>query len=183
MNHSPSGFTIGDDTGRTGHGFALPPFPVPLRRLFARLPQYPPSAAVALVLNLGLREILCGEELRDARGKVICIEVLDMGLRLLFELHDRGIAACTDKPADLVISADADAYCAIARRTVDSDTLFFSRRLVMTGDTDLGLLIRNTMDATDLQRMRPRLPSPVSVLKALRNALLPTLRQSPHSTE
>lgn len=183
MNHSPAGFTAGEGPREGRHDFALPPFPAPLRRLFARLPQYPPSAALALVLNLGLRDILCSEELRDARGKVICIEVLDMGLRLLFELHDGGIAACTDRPADLVISADADAYCAIARRTVDSDTLFFSRRLVMTGDTDLGLLIRNTMDATDLQRVRARLPSPVSVLKALRNTLLPAQRQGSHRTE
>jgi hypothetical protein len=31
----------------------------------------------------------------------------------------------------------------------DPDTLFFSRRLAMEGDTELGLLIKNTLDAID----------------------------------
>ncbi len=183
MNYSPSGFTIGSSAGRDGRGFVLPPFPAPLRTLVARLPQYPPSAAVALVLNLWLREILCGEELRPAHGKVIAIEVSDMGLRLAFELHEEGIAASTGKAPDLVITADAEAYFALARRTVDSDTLFFSRRLVMTGDTDLGLLVRNTMDATDLQQVRPRLPTPLTVLRALRNTVFGAALHRSHRAE
>jgi O2-independent ubiquinone biosynthesis accessory factor UbiT len=159
---------------RSPPGFSLPPFPPSLRRVIARLPQYPPSAIAALILNLWLREILCGEELREAHGKVICIEVQDVGVRLLFELHREGVAACTGKSPDLVITADTEAFYTLARRSVDADTLFFSRRLVMMGDTDLGLLLRNTVDATDAQRTRPRLPSPLSVLKALRNAVLPS---------
>jgi predicted lipid carrier protein YhbT len=35
----------------------------------------------------------------------------------------------------------------------DADTLFFERALVMEGDTDFGLLVKNTLDA-----MGPLLP-------------------------
>jgi predicted lipid carrier protein YhbT len=47
----------------------------------------------------------------------------------------------------------------LAARKEDPDTLFFSRRLVMEGDTELGLLIKNTLDAIDgtlFDRLRPR---------------------------
>ena len=37
-----------------------------------------------------------------------------------------------------------------ARREEDPDTLFFSRRLMMEGDTELGLVVKNTLDALEL---------------------------------
>lgn len=37
----------------------------------------------------------------------------------------------------------------LARREEDPDTLFFSRRLTLEGDTELGLLVENTLDALD----------------------------------
>lgn len=38
----------------------------------------------------------------------------------------------------------------LAQRQVDPDTLFFSRRLVMEGDTELGLIVKNALDALEL---------------------------------
>jgi predicted lipid carrier protein YhbT len=38
----------------------------------------------------------------------------------------------------------------MARREEDPDTLFFSRRLIMEGDTELGLVVKNTLDALEL---------------------------------
>ncbi|PJC12345.1 MAG: sterol-binding protein, partial [Comamonadaceae bacterium CG_4_9_14_0_8_um_filter_60_18] len=38
----------------------------------------------------------------------------------------------------------------LARRQEDPDTLFFNRRLAMEGDTELGLLVKNTIDAIEL---------------------------------
>ena len=42
---------------------------------------------------------------------------------------------------------------ALALRREDPDTLFFKRRLVMTGDTDLGLVVKNALDAIDWSRL------------------------------
>ena len=44
---------------------------------------------------------------------------------------------------------------AISQRGEDPDTLFFSRRLVMEGDTELGLLVKNTLDALDMDVLKP----------------------------
>jgi len=40
-------------------------------------------------------------------------------------------------------------FLALALRREDPDTLFFSRRLVLEGDTELGLALKNALDALD----------------------------------
>ena len=50
-------------------------------------------------------------------------------------------------------SADASDLLMIAARKQDPDTLFFQRRLVIEGDTELGLYVKNLMDAIELEQM------------------------------
>ena len=52
--------------------------------------------------------------------------------------------------ADLVISAPLSALARIATRQDDPDTLFFHRRLQITGDTELGLVVKNLLDSIEL---------------------------------
>lgn len=58
-------------------------------------------------------------------------------------------------PIDLTIRSSVSGFLALALRREDPDTLFFTRRLVMTGDTELGLVVKNVLDAIDW----PRLPT------------------------
>ncbi|STL79926.1 sterol-binding protein [Escherichia coli] len=44
--------------------------------------------------------------------------------------------------ADVSFSADASDLLMIAARKQDPDTLFFQRRLVIEGDTELGLYVK-----------------------------------------
>ena len=77
---------------------------------------------------------------------------------------------------DLTISASARDFLALARREEDPDTLFFSRRLSMEGDTELGLMVKNTLDALELPVFDPgalRLPPPREVLGWLQRRLRP----------
>jgi predicted lipid carrier protein YhbT len=53
----------------------------------------------------------------------------------------------------------------MARREEDPDTLFFCRRLILEGDTELGLLFKNTLDgldasAFDWRKLLPAIPRP-----------------------
>jgi hypothetical protein len=41
----------------------------------------------------------------------------------------------------------ADALWGLARGQSDADRLFFERRLVIEGDTEYGLILKNTLDA------------------------------------
>lgn len=57
----------------------------------------------------------------------------------------------TASEADVVFSASLDALVLLASQTVDSDTPFFNRKLKITGDTELGLEIKNLFDQFDLE--------------------------------
>lgn len=73
------------------------------------------------------------------------IEIADLGLRWVFELRDERL--CTsDEPAEATVRGSATDLLLLASRLEDADTLFFQRRLVLTGDTELGLTARNLLD-------------------------------------
>jgi predicted lipid carrier protein YhbT len=55
--------------------------------------------------------------------------------------------------ADVSFSASASDLLMIAARKQDPDTLFFQRRLVIEGDTELGLYVKHLMDAIELEQM------------------------------
>jgi len=53
--------------------------------------------------------------------------------------------------ADVSFSGDSRDFILLASRSEDPDTLFFQRRLVIEGDTELGLYIKNSIDGTDFE--------------------------------
>ena len=143
-----------------------------LRGVISRLPQFPPSAATAFLLNVVLRDVLNGPELDPARNKLVRVDIPDVGLGLSYRVHNTGVAASGNEVPDVTITADSNALWSLVTGREDADMLFFSRRLVMTGDTELGLLIRNTLDAIDRTKvLRPRLPTPGELAGALRQTL------------
>jgi len=124
--------------------------PAPVARLGARLPQLPPTLALLGGLNLALDRVLPRDTLEPLTGKRLLLKVTDAGMALRFTLTPRGFRPLLDSGApDLTISATTRDYLALALREEDPDTLFFSRRLMMEGETDLGLLVKNTLDAVD----------------------------------
>jgi predicted lipid carrier protein YhbT len=146
----------------------LPAIPAPLRRLLARLPQYPPSAVFAAALTLQLGEILGADAHPEFAGKLIRLHVTDAGITLTLRVTPRGFAPSAASNPDLTLTATAQNFLALALRREDPDTLFFSRRLVIEGDTELGLLVKNSLDALEL---KPALPAPREVLRLLRSYL------------
>ena len=132
--------------------------PAPLARLGARLPQLPPTLALVAGLNLALDRVLPRDTLEPLTGKRLLLKVTDAGMALRFTLTPRGFRPLLDNGApDLTISATTRDYLALALREEDPDTLFFSRRLLMEGETDLGLLVKNTLDAVDWDSVSTRL--------------------------
>ncbi|MCL7666223.1 SCP2 sterol-binding domain-containing protein, partial [Klebsiella pneumoniae] len=55
--------------------------------------------------------------------------------------------------ADVSFWADDSDLLMIAARKQDPDKLFCQRRLVIEGDTELGLYVKNLMDAIELEQM------------------------------
>lgn len=124
------------------------------RAILSRLPQYPHSAALALAANFLLRDSLAPEEALRLEGRVVRLEVRDAGVRFTLRLAHGGCAPCPDGAApDVTIAADARAFALLALGRADPDMLFFERRLVIEGDTEAGLVVKNALD-----RLEPPLP-------------------------
>lgn len=157
--------------------FKLPDFtlPAPLARLGNKLPQLPPTLALVTGLNLALDRLIPRAPLEMLTGKRFTIRVKDAGMTLRFGYNGRSFHPVFDAAAaDLTISARARDFIALLAREEDPDTLFFNRRLLMEGDTDLGLLVKNTLDGVDLPRFDPARLAPAELLHRLRARLAPT---------
>lgn len=147
-------------------------FPRPVGRLVSRLPSFPPSLAFAKALNVALGRIIPRESLEPLHGKRLEIRVTDMGLAFHFTVGADGFSATVrSAEPDLAISATAQDFYLLASRKEDPDTLFFSRRLVVEGDTELGLVAKNTLDAMELPRLRPEFFAPRHVLGLLKSRI------------
>ncbi len=125
-------------------------FPQPLARLITKLPSTPPSFVFTQVLSLMLHEVIIRGDLKAMCGKHVAIYVIDTGVKLHFTVHLDGFTHIVSKGLpDLSISATLHDFYLLAMRKEDPDTLFFKRRLVIEGDTELGLVAKNTLDGMD----------------------------------
>lgn len=124
--------------------------PAPLRALLSALPQEPPALVLAAALNLALAQARASGALDPLLGRVICFEASDAGLVLRLAFGRSGFRVCFgERAADLTLRTTAADFLALALRREDPDTLFFSRRLALEGDTELGLVFKNALDAVD----------------------------------
>ena len=147
--------------------------PQHISNLISLLPRYPHSLIFTRAINLALGDKLHDEVWQPLHGKQVCIRVKDAGIAFHFTLGPKGLMARhAAHQTDLTISASAQDFILLALRKEDPDTLFFSRRLVMEGDTELGLLVKNTLDAMELPPLDFRALLPARLLGKLRKRLL-----------
>ena len=135
-------------TSNTSARPALPALPDAIRILVARLPIQPPSLLLAAALNRTLRPRLPPDAAVQLAGRTVEIEVRDLAVRCRVVLRDGRFSSAPDHgPVTLRIAADAASYLRLLRGDDDADRLFFERALVMEGDTEYGLMLKNTLDA------------------------------------
>jgi predicted lipid carrier protein YhbT len=132
----------------------IPAFTLPelIARIGTRLPQFPHSVNLALALNAAKRMgVLPEETLDQIEGKHFRVTVTDTGMVADFTYRSgafRPLWSATDTP-DLQFAARLSAYLQMVSRQEDPDTLFFNRSLSIEGDTELGLRVKNMLDALE----------------------------------
>lgn len=123
-----------------------------------KLPQWPHALVLTTALNAALKmKLLPEDSLELLEGRSFLIDVLDTGGRASFIYRVgafRPLFATPDEP-DLVFRANLSAFLQLVARQEDPDTLFFNRELSIEGDTELGLVVKNMLDALEW----PKLPS------------------------
>lgn len=153
--------------------------PPPVRQVLSRLPRYPGSVLLVLALNRILAPQLPADTREALRHRRLRIVVSDAGM--VFDLSwdgERFTPSPPQSPADLTLTASGHDFMRLAARQVDPDMLFFHRRLRSEGDTELGLIVKNAIDAMDLPVLDPEHwvrtrfgPQPAAALSALRDWL------------
>jgi O2-independent ubiquinone biosynthesis accessory factor UbiT len=150
--------------------FTLPGF---VARIGSRLPQWPHSLSLICGLNLARTlGVLPADTLAEIEGKTFRVTVLDTGGIADFTVRNGAFhPLLRANPApDLHFSANLSAFMQLLTRQEDPDTLFFNRELTVEGDTELGLLVKNMLDAVDwssLQKSLARLPMPAGMRSRL----------------
>lgn len=140
--------------------------PPTIGRLLGRLPPQPPAWLFVQGLNRVLAPQLPEDVKQALFARRLRLRVDDMGLDIDFSWQGKAFEmARHDGTPDLTIGACAHDLLLMARREEDPDTLFFCRRLILEGDTELGLLFKNTLDgldasAFDWRRLLPKIPLP-----------------------
>lgn len=133
--------------------------PVFLRTPVKLLPFTFKQHVIEQLLQWQFRQALEEGDLDFLQGRWLSIEVPDLGLQWLTSLDDNKLVVRKSGPADVTFRANANYLLMIAARKQDPDTLFFQRHLVIEGDTELGLYVKNLMDAIELDAM----PKPLRV--------------------
>lgn len=124
--------------------------PVPnwVRHAIGRLPVWPPSLLIAQALNRLWWPMVDAATQQALSGRVVELHVSDLGLTCRLIAEPGGMrCASAGQPFAVRLSATAPVFWQLLRGREDPDTLFFDRRMTMEGDTEFGLLLKNTLDA------------------------------------
>ena len=140
--------------------FTIPRFKLPafVSAVGNKLPQWPHALVLVTGLNTALKMKLLPQDSLDLlEGRSFLVDVLDTGGHAAFTYRNglfRPLFALPETP-DLAFRANLSAFLQLVARQEDPDTLFFNRELSIEGDTELGLVVKNMLDAVEW----PTLPS------------------------
>jgi len=142
--------------------FVIPRFRLPafVAAIGQKLPQWPHALTLVVGLNAALKlKLLPEDSLALLEDKLFRVRVLDTGGEASYTYRNGLFRPVfrPDREPDLAFAAHLSAYLQLLARQEDPDTLFFNRELEITGDTELGLIVKNMLDAIEWPSL-PHLP-------------------------
>ncbi|WP_432413468.1 ubiquinone anaerobic biosynthesis accessory factor UbiT [Pantoea allii] len=119
------------------------------------------------LLNWQFRHVLAEGELDFLQGRFLGIEISDVNLTWITTLEGGRLRVLQNAEADVWFRGNANDLLLVAARKADPDMLFFQRRLLIEGDTELGLEVKNVMDAIELDTMPKGLRTAIQQMAAI----------------
>ncbi|HED14983.1 MAG TPA: lipid carrier protein [Gammaproteobacteria bacterium] len=138
---------------------AVPRLPGFMRRCLHLVPRPLRQKILETSLNRVFADALAEGELDFLRERWLAVKVLDADVVFALTLNsdalhgDRIEIRLEQVEGDMVIEGCTYAFMLLASRREDADTLFFRRQLKACGDTELGLYIKNFLDAFDVNAL------------------------------
>ena len=141
--------------------------PKVLRPSLRLIPYQCQEYALLSALHSVFKDAIKEGELDFLQNKWLKISITDLDLSWLLSIKENKLimAPTHSSPSEAVsFSATGDDLLLVAGRKEDPDTLFFQRRLKIEGDTELGLEVKNVIDAIELDNLPSMLHSWVNFL-------------------
>ncbi|MFQ3789805.1 SCP2 domain-containing protein [Halomonas sp. A29] len=129
----------------------LPRPPAPARLIRAIDPRVPFRVKRQLIeplLNRTFAEPLAEGEFDALEGRRISLHLEDLGMILTLTLEQERFRLSLEV-GEATIRGGWREFLCLATRREDPDALFFQRRLVIEGDTELGLMVKNLLDGRE----------------------------------
>jgi predicted lipid carrier protein YhbT len=127
-----------------------------LKPVLTLAPHKIQQALLLPALHSVFKEAVEDGDFEFLQGKWLKISITDLGLSWLLSFENNQLIMAPNQSViqeDVRFSANGDDLLLIAGRKEDPDTLFFQRRLKIEGDTELGLELKNLIDALDLEQL------------------------------
>lgn len=105
------------------------------------------------LLQTQFERSLADGDLDFLENRWLKIEVRDLQLVWFISNIDNKLVVSRFEKPDVSFSGNTNDLVLVATRRQDPDTLFFQRKLIVEGDTELGLCVKNLMDSIDLDSM------------------------------
>lgn len=118
-------------------------------QLFYRTPHSMQRAALEPALNHALQALVDQGELDFLTDRICAIAVKGTDKHWNISLQGSRLQLIKSDHSDVTISATIPAFMKLLSQQTDPDTLFFERQLSIEGDVELGLHVKNLLDALD----------------------------------
>ncbi|MFL1403878.1 SCP2 domain-containing protein [Marinobacter sp. M1N3S26] len=128
-------------------GFTPSPAPL-LAAIDQRVPLVLKQLTTETALNRMFASAIADGNFDDFEGRTLRLEIEggQPGITLGFW---QGRLRVVEGPGEATIRGSCSAFYQLANRRQDPDQLFFQRKLVIEGDTELGLGIKNLLDSLE----------------------------------
>jgi len=135
------------------HSLLVEKAPVVLSKSLQMIPFSLKQKIIEQLLKAQFERSLADGDLDFLDNRWLKIEVRDLQLVWFISNVNNKLIVSRSEIADVSFSGNTNDLVLIATRRQDPDTLFFQRKLIVEGDTELGLCVKNLMDSIDLESM------------------------------
>ena len=138
-----------------------------LNQVDKRIPFTLKKRLIEDILNRAFAVALSDGEFDYLEGRALGLEVTDLDLRLAFGCENERLVVMPGYGCDAWIKGASRELMKLANRSEDPDTLFFQRRLLIEGDTELGLGTKNLLDSIDWSELPPLFQKGLGLMERL----------------
>lgn len=159
-------------------------------KLIKTLPQPIKSTIEQPLIDHLFSKHFNADDLEFLEGKILCIEICDLNHREFFTVTQQKIAispstSTVNEGFDVKLSGDVHSFISLMKQQVDPDTLFFQRKLMISGDTELGLEVKALFDYFQWESLPLFIRQPIDLVQAIfsQNTVTETHQASPHLSQ